>query len=117
MMDKVKIYTDEDLAIAISRALRLRGFKAYTTIDQGRANSSDEEQIEYATSIGAVLLTHNVQDFPRIHHEFMRRGKQHCGIIVAKQVSVGEIVRSFLHLASTLSAEDMEDRLEYLSNW
>ncbi len=36
MMDKVKIYTDEDLAIAISRALRLRGFKAYTIYRTGK---------------------------------------------------------------------------------
>jgi len=52
-----------------------------------------------------------------IHYEFMRDGKHHGGIIVAKQVSVGETVRGLLHLVSTLSAEDMEDRLEYLSNW
>jgi hypothetical protein len=47
----------------------------------------------------------------------MRHDKHHSGLIIAKQISVGEIVRSFLHLALTLSAEDMEDRLEYLSNW
>ena len=116
-MAKIRVYTDEDLDISISKALRLRGFKVWTTIEQKRCKSSDEEQLEYATSIGAVLLTYNVQDFPRIHYEFMRHDKHHSGIIIAKQISVGEIVRSFLHLASTLLAEDMEDRLEYLSNW
>lgn len=44
-------------------------------------------------------------------------GESHAGIIVAKQASVGEIVRRFLRLAAALSAEDMENRLEYLSNW
>lgn len=116
-MGKIKIYTDEDVAIALSKALRLRGFESYTTTDQGRSKNSDEDQLEYATSIGAVLLTHNVQDFPRIYYEFIRCGNHHGGIIIAKQISVGEIVRSFLHLASNLSAEDMKDRLEYLSNW
>lgn len=116
-MGKIKVYTDEDIDIAVSKALKLRGFEASTTLERKRCKSSDEEQLEYATSIGAVLLTHNVQDFPKIHYEFMRHGKHHSGIIIVKQVSVGEIVRSFLRLASTLSAEDMEDRLEYLSNW
>lgn len=116
-MGKVKIYTDEDLAIAISRALRLRGFEAYTTIEHGKSSSSDEEQLEYATSKGAVLLTHNIHDFPRIHYEFMKAGKHHGGIIIVKQIAVGEIVKRFLRLSATLSSEDMEDRLEYLSNW
>lgn len=116
-MNRIKIYTDEDVDIAISRALKLRGFEIYTTLNAGKKESSDEEQMEYAASINAVLLTHNVQDFPRMHYEFMRKGRHHSGIIVAKQVSVGEIVKKLLSLASTLSAEDIEDRLEYLSNW
>lgn len=116
-MGKIKVYTDEDLNIAVSKALKLRGVEASTTIEHQRCRSSDEEQLKYATSIGSVLLTHNVQDFPRIHYEFVRYGKHHSGIIIVKQIFVGEIVRSFLHLASALSAEDIEDRLEYLSNW
>ncbi|MEW6417423.1 MAG: DUF5615 family PIN-like protein [Nitrospirota bacterium] len=58
-MGKIKIYTDEDVALAISKALRLRGFESYTTTDQSRSKNSDEEQLEYATSIEAVLLTHS----------------------------------------------------------
>ncbi len=116
-MGKIKVYTDEDVDIAVSKALRLRGLEATTTLEHKRCESSDEEQLEYASSIGAVLLTHNVQDFPGIHYEFMRDSKHHRGIIVAKQISVGETVRGLLHLVSTLSSEDMEDRLEYLSNW
>jgi len=69
-MNKIKIYSDEDLSIAVSRALQLRGFEAYTTIEQGNSNNTD-----------------------------------------------GKIVRSFLNMASTLSNEDMKNRLEYLSNW
>jgi predicted nuclease of predicted toxin-antitoxin system len=116
-MGRIKVYTDEDVDMAVGKALKLRGFEASTTLEEGKSASSDEEQLKYATSIGAVLLTHNVQDFPKIHYEFMRHGKHHRGIIVAKQVSVGEIIKSFLYLASTLSAEDVENRLEYLSNW
>lgn len=62
-------------------------------------------------------MTHNVKDFPRIHYEFMKKGLSHKGIIVAKQVSIGEVVTRFLRLAAELTAEEMEDRLEYLSNW
>ncbi|OFW52526.1 MAG: hypothetical protein A2163_08250 [Actinobacteria bacterium RBG_13_35_12] len=116
-MHRIAIYTDEDVDISVCRALRLRGFEVYSTREEGKNESSDEEQLLYAYSLGSVLVTHNVQDFPRIHYEFMKKGKHHSGIIIAKQVSVGEIVKRFARLALILSAEDMEDRLEYLSTW
>ena len=116
-MSEIKVYTDEDTDIAVSRALKLRGISASTTLDQNRCASSDERQLEYAATRGAVLLTHNVQDFPRIHYEFINGGKHHCGIIIVKQVSVGEIIKRFLYVASVLSADNMADSLEYLSNW
>lgn len=116
-MKKIKVYTDEDVTISVCKALRLRGFEAYATVERDKCESTDEEQLAYATSIGAILLTHNVQDFPRIHYELMRDGKHHGGIIVAKQISTGKILESLLHLAAILSDEDMKDRLEYLSNW
>jgi hypothetical protein len=65
-----------------------------------------------------ALLTHIVQDFPRLHYEPLGRGDHHAGIIVARQDhSIGEIIRRTARLCSTLTAEDMKDRLEYLSSW
>ncbi len=116
-MNKIKVYTDEDIAFAICKALRLRGFEIYTTFEAGKSANQDIEQVVYANSIGAVILTHNVQDFPRLHYALTGKGGHHCGIIIAKQISVGEIVKSILRLSTVLSAEDMRDRLEYLSNW
>lgn len=116
-MKRIRIYTDEDVSISVCKALRLRGFKAFATIEENKCESSDVEQLEYATSIMAVLLSHNIQDFPRIHYEFMKNNSHHHGIIVAKQVAIGEIIKCIVRLAATLSAEDMRDRLEYLSNW
>lgn len=116
-MNKIKIYTDEDVAFAVCKAFRLRGFEVFSTFEAGKSANQDIEQLEYANSIGAVFLTHNAQDFPRLHYALMEKGGHHCGIIIAKQISVGEIVKSLLRLSSVLSAEDMKDRLEYLSNW
>lgn len=113
----IKVYTDEDVDIAVAKALRLRGFEATTTLEHGKLANPDEKQLIYATSIGMSILTHNIHDFPRIHYQFINQGIFHRGIIIAKQVSVGEIVKRFLRLATALSAEDMENRLEYLSNW
>lgn len=114
---QIEIYTDEDIASGIAKALKRRGFEISTTPEYGNFELTDEKQVEFATSIEATILTHNVQDFPRIHYEFMGKEISHKGIIVAKQVPIGEVVRRLLRLMAELTAEDMNDRLEYLSNW
>lgn len=114
---QIKIYTDEDIASGIANALKRRGFEVSTTPEHGNFELTDEKQLEFATLIEATILTHNVQDFPIIHYEFTGRGISHKGMIVAKQVRIGEVVRRLLRLTAKLTAEDMNDRLEYLSNW
>ena len=49
----------------------------------------------------------------------MRAGQSHAGIILAVQqrYSVGEQMRRLLRLTSTLTAEEMRNRVEFLSSW
>lgn len=114
---QIKIYTDEDVTNSIANALKRRGLKAYTTPEKNNRGLKDREQIEAATNMKASLLTHNLADFPRIHYELMEEGISHFGIIVAKQTSIGEIVRGVLRIADEFNRNEMRNRLEYLSNW
>ncbi len=59
----------------------------------------------------------NVSDFARLHYRWLEDGRHHAGVIVSRQRPIGEAVRGLLHLAGSLEAEDMQDRLEYLTNW
>jgi hypothetical protein len=113
----IRAYTDEDMKKAVTSGLRSHGFTVFRTKEEANSGKSDEEQLIFATSINAVLLTHNVHDFPRIHYEWITTDKHHAGIIIAKRVSIGEIIRQTTRLAAVLSSEAMIDRLEYLSNW
>jgi hypothetical protein len=49
----------------------------------------------------------------------MQAGESHAGIILAVQqrYSVGEQMRRLLRLIDTLTAEEMRDRIEFLSAW
>ena len=64
-------------------------------------------------------MTSNVVDFPRIHGESLKDGRDHAGIVIVPQQRwpVGEVVRRLLALRDGLSAETMRNRLEYLSHW
>lgn len=116
-MARLKIYTDEDVDVAVTKSLRLRGIHIFSTLERKNLGCTDLQQLEYAASQKAVLSTHNISDFAKIHYDYIASGNHHYGIILAKQSSVGTITKSVLGLASNLSEKEMMDRLEYLSNW
>jgi hypothetical protein len=49
----------------------------------------------------------------------MCSSKTHSGIILFDQdrYSIGEQIRCLAHLADSITAEEMRNRLEFLSNW
>jgi hypothetical protein len=115
----IRFYFDEDSQNhALLRALSARGLDVRSAGLAGLLGESDESQLHCSGQEGRVLFSHNVADFCRLHGEFLRSGRQHCGIVVGEQgTSVGERLRRLLKLNDALTAEDMRNRLEFLSNW
>lgn len=87
--------------------------------EAGSREREDEEHLALATAQGRVLYSFNIRDFCRLHTVWLGRGKSHTGIVLAKQqrYSVGEQMRRLLKLIATMSAEEMRDRIEFLSDW
>ena len=82
-------------------------------------HKSDEAQLDWATANGRVIFSFNTRDFYRLHTLRLEKGMSHGGIILAPQqrYSIGELMRGVLKLTSTLTAEEMIDRVEFISNW
>ena len=116
----VRLYFDEDtVRHALVEALRLRSVDVLTPLDVGMIQKSDEEQLKYAVAEGRTLYTFNMGDFCRLHAQWMAARQSHAGVIVARQqqFSVGEQMRRLLKLIGIQSAEEMKNRLEFLSDW
>jgi hypothetical protein len=113
----IKLYLDEDVEVFLADAVRRRGYEANTTRDCGNLGSPDRAQVAFALQNSFVILTHNVRDFPRLHYEIIGRNEHHSGFIIAKKESATILLRRLLKLLTEKSAEDMQDGLEYLSNW
>ena len=111
-MTEIKIYSDEDVNIAVTEGIKRRGITAYSCQEAGNIGLTDEEQIKYANSKRFVILTHDA-DFLRIVH---KRRISHSGIIFVSQnkLNVGEIIRKIEFLVSIISEEDMENHVEFL---
>jgi Domain of unknown function (DUF5615) len=116
----IRLYIDEDaMDQDLVRALRIRALDVVTALDSGMVECADKDHLEYASMHGRVLYSFNVGDFYRLHTQYLSEGKTHAGIILAPQqrYSVGSQMRGLLKLVATKSAEEMQNRVEFLSFW
>lgn len=99
------------------RSFERRDSTTVSTPELDRLGESDESQLELAAQEDRIFLTFNVGHFARLHHEWITGARHHAGIIVSSQRPIGDLLRRVVALASALTADEMRDRLEYLSNW
>jgi uncharacterized protein with PIN domain len=119
-MSQIRLYLDEDAGSrSLAREFRARGIDVTTPASEGMLGESDESQVEFATQQGRVIYTFNVGDYYKIHADYIEQGKTHAGMILVhqKRYSLGEQIRRTLTLIAKLTAEDMKNRVEFLSAW
>lgn len=103
-------YLDEDITVELADVLQTQGHQAVTTSMAGNRGSKDEDQLDYATQINAVLITHNRRHFRRLHRNWTRSDRRHAGLILTRQLPLGELERrmkAFLTFAFGLDVEGM----------
>jgi len=114
------LYMDEDsMGQALARGLRARSINVLTAQEAGTIEQRDADQLDFAARNGRTLCTSNTRDFWLLHSTYLAEGKRHAGIILIPQqrYGVGEQIRRLVRLATTLSAEEMVNRAEFLSAW
>lgn len=115
MAEQIRLYLDEDtINRALIKALRAREIDLLTAREANLIRVPDEQHLEYATSLNRTIFTFNARDFAKLHTEYLSSGRNHAGIILSAQLSVGIILRRLLKLLNARSATDMCNRLEYL---
>ena len=114
---RIKLYHDEDIPLSLAHALRNRGVDVVTTQEAGNIGESDEKQLIFAIQENRAILTHNKKHFIALHNDYFTKNRAHRGIIVTDQLPVGTLLRRFMKLWFTRSMVEMEDRLEFLSQW
>jgi hypothetical protein len=113
----IKLYFDEDIHEDVAMALRLRGYDVKTTNEAGNKGLPDIDQLKYASSEGRAFISCNIADFNRLHSEFIKKGLDHNGIILSKQLSVGIIVKALLKILSNVRPEKIRNNVIWLNDW
>lgn len=116
-MSRIRFFTDEDVFRVVAPQLRAAGDDAISTPEANRLSESDESHLIWAASQGRAVISFNIPHFAKLHQQWMGRDAPHAGIILSKQWSEGLVIRALLRLANSLGADEMKNRLEYLSRW
>jgi hypothetical protein len=107
------------MAVRVVAALRSRGVDVLTAAEAEMLEREDEDQLAFATAQARVLYTFNQGHFLQLHTDWSLAERAHSGIILARQkrYSDREQIRRLSRVTETLSAEDMRNRVEFLSRW
>jgi hypothetical protein len=119
-VSQIRLYLDEDsMRRALVFGLRARNVDVMSAADAEMINRDDEDHLVNASASGRVLYTFNTADYCSLHQGWMTHGRSHAGIIVVPQqrYSVGEELRRLMRVVSGVTAEQMCNRLEFLSSW
>jgi len=111
---KLKLFLDEDIHTSLSHALRQRGFNVVHAQDLKRKEKTDSEQLAFAVQEEHCFMTFNVRDFVNLHNQYVRQNKEHWGIIVSKQMPIGETLRRLLKKVGLATRADFKNRIDFL---
>ena len=83
-----------------------------TTRDAKVLGKSDTQQLAYAVSQKRALLTHNRVDFEKLHREYLKAGRVHYGIIIARRSNEHTILKRLLRILNQVPADEMKNHLK-----
>jgi Domain of unknown function (DUF5615) len=87
-------------------------------MEAGMSERDDEDQLQWAADHSRAIYSFNRGHFCALHSAWLVKGRSHSGIILSRQdLPLGEQMRRLLRLINRLSAEEMCNRLEFLSAW
>lgn len=118
MSNRIKLYLDEDtINRKLIQALRARNIDVLTAQEAGNMGVPDSFQLAFAQSEQRTIFTFNIRDFVQLHKQCLARQEDHTGIIVSNQLPIGVLLRRLLKLLDGRSSEEMQNWLEFLSDW
>lgn len=102
MEASLRFYFDENMPVVIALQLKRRGIEAVTVRDLGLLGDEDINHLKNAAELGYVRLA--------------TEGIEHAGIVFGQQDkhSIGDWVENLSLMHAVYSAEEMQNRLEYL---
>lgn len=110
----IDLYLDEDVNVLIADLVRARGFRVTTTQTVGQTGATDASQLDFATSQGKAILTHNRVHFEALAQRYFEEKKTHSGIIIAVRRPPKDLSRRILILLDSMTADEIANQIRYI---
>jgi hypothetical protein len=111
----LSLYFDEDVSATLTENIHTRSFRVQSARNVHMLGRDDEEQLAYAVLHRYTVVTHNRNDFEKLHYYYLATSQRHYGIVIAKRRrNEAVLVAKLLNLLNTVSAEEAENQLFYL---
>lgn len=105
---------DVHIPLAITRALRRKGFDVLTAQDDGTARLPDPELLRRAAALGRVLFTQD-EDFLAEAAGLHRAGSSFASVIYAHQfTAIGQCVADLALILSAMRPEESRGQVIHL---
>ncbi len=110
MADRIRFYTDEQVARAVVEGLRRRGIDVLTCQEANLLGASDMAHLLYSSEQQCVMISQD-DDFLRLH----AAGISHAGIVYAHQrTPTGVMIRGLLLIHEVLEPFEMANHVEFI---
>ncbi|MBN1479115.1 hypothetical protein EH223_15585 [candidate division KSB1 bacterium] len=106
-MTDISLLLDEDIQAALATALRIRSIDTIHAQKVERKGRTDFEQLVFAAQEQRCVITYNVKDFVIVHDSFLKAGRMHWGILVSKQLAIGEILQRLLRTVQSHTKNEL----------
>ena len=92
----MKFYLDANLSRRIAERLRQKRWDAVSAHEVGNLESSNPEQLAYATAEGRALVTKDIGHFITLSRDAIASQKPHPGIILCPRSLVGTEIETIV---------------------
>lgn len=111
----VALYLDDNLADKrMARQLRAAGHLIYLPVEIGTNGADDSVHLQNAVELGAVLATKDIADFEELHAQWQETSREHAGIIVCRELPIGQRLAYLGRAARLLTPEAARNQLMVL---
>jgi hypothetical protein len=113
----LRLLSDENFNGDIVRGLLRRhpGLELVRVQDVGLMQTPDPDILEWATSHGRVLLSHDVSTVPPAAYQRINDGKPMPGVfIVPDRMPIGQAIDEILFLSLDVEADEWKDQVLFL---
>jgi len=109
------LYMDVHVPQAITDQLRRRKVDVLTAIEDGQAETIDEELLERSRELGRVLFTQDIR-FKAMAEDWQRHGRPFAGLLFGHQLggTIGQYVQDLEFIANASEIEEWSNTVQHL---